>query len=182
MVVDFIAKSEWGSSSDIGIVGLSIGGGAAINAAGWDARIKSVVTVGAISHPVVVMNYEFQKRSIPPFVAAILLGYMRLRFGIDFDKIAPVKNIPNAKSEILIIHGDQDETIPIEQGRALETAGKAGKTHLWVVPDKGHSDCNTHPQFWEKVGAFLQAALRLPKRGNPLPRREDKSNVNLARL
>lgn len=158
-VVDFVAQSDWVSSPDVGVIGLSIGGGAAVNAAGQDRRIKSVITVGAIAHPVAVMNVEFQKRGVPNFVAATLLTYMRFRFGLDFDNIAPVNNIRRAEAEMLIIHGDDDQTIPLEQGQMLAAAGRKGKTELWVALGKGHSDCDTHPQFWERVNTFLQKTV-----------------------
>jgi pimeloyl-ACP methyl ester carboxylesterase len=158
-VVDFISHSDLVAVRAIGILGLSIGGGAAINTASGDKRVKSVVTIGALSHPKDVMNLEFQKRKIPGFFAAFLLGYIKLRFGIDFDKIAPVNNIPHAEANVLLIHGDRDETIPLAQGQALAAAGNPQKSQLWIVPDKGHSDCDSHPQFWEKVGAFLQTTL-----------------------
>ena len=157
--VDFVAKSGLTSSHSIGVIGLSVGGGAAINAACGDQRIKSVITVGAISHPVEVMNFEFQKRRVPAFVARILLTYMRFRFRLNFDKIAPVNNISNAEAEIFLIHGDDDKTVPLEQGQALKAAGKKEKMHLWIVPGKGHSDCDTHPQFWDQVSAFLHRTL-----------------------
>ncbi len=157
--IDFVADSSWVSNREIGIVGLSIGGGAAVNAAGWDDRVKSVIAVGAISHPVEVMKLEFQKRKIPNLVPWLLFRYMRIRFGIDFEKIAPINNIAHANAEFLLIHGAEDTTIPLAQAKALADAGKAGKTHLWIVPGKGHSNCNTHPQFWEKVNAFLQKSL-----------------------
>jgi pimeloyl-ACP methyl ester carboxylesterase len=161
-VVDFIAKSGWVSNDRIGIVGLSVGGGAAINAASWDQRVKAVITVGAFSHPIEVMSLEFKKRKVPAFIASFLFGYIRLRFGINFDKIAPVNNIRNSNADILLIHGNEDETIPLAQGQALVKAGHSEKTQLWIVPDKGHSNCDSHPQFWEKAGAFLQRALPVP--------------------
>ncbi|OQY12189.1 MAG: hypothetical protein B6I30_05320 [Desulfobacteraceae bacterium 4572_187] len=157
--VDFVYKGELTSSHNIGVIGLSVGGGASINAASWDQRIKSIITVGAISHPVEVMNFEFQKRRLPAFVGATLLTYMRFRFRLDFNKIAPVNNIHNAEAEILIIHGDNDQTVPFQQARALKAAGKEEKTHLWIVPGKGHSDCNTHHQFWEEVSDFLARTM-----------------------
>lgn len=157
--VDFLAKSDLTSSDSIGVLGLSIGGGAAINIAGWDARIKSVVTIGAISHPVAVMNYEFQKRHIPNFIVRAILWYMRLRFRLDFDKIAPMKNITLTNAAFLLIHGDEDETVPLAQGQALAEAGNPPRTSLWVIPGKGHSNCHNHPKFWEKVDTFFQATL-----------------------
>ncbi len=159
--VDFVLNSQRTRSTGLGVVGLSVGGGAAIDAAGWNSRIQSVVTVGAISHPVAVMRHEFRKRHVPGFVASFLLAYMRLRFGLDFDRIAPVNNIRQAEADILLIHGEQDETIPLEQAQALAAAGRPGKVQLWIVPGKGHSDCHIHPQFWQKVQAFLQGTLPL---------------------
>jgi len=158
-VMDFLVNSGLTSSDKIGVVGLSIGGGASINAAGWDHRIQSVITIGAISHPVAVMNYEFQKRRIPEFISRIILGYMRLRYRLDFDKIAPVNNITRANAAILLIHGDEDETVPLSQGQALAEAGNPAQTRLWIVPEKGHSNCHSHPQFWEEVEVFLQETL-----------------------
>ncbi|MDO8464875.1 MAG: alpha/beta fold hydrolase, partial [Gallionella sp.] len=158
--VKFLRSNQPGTN-EIGMVGLSVGGGASINAAGWDERIRAVVTVGAISHPVAVMKYEFRKRRIPAFAASFLLAYMRWRYRLDFDAIAPLNNIPKSNADFLLIHGGHDETVPLEQAQALSAAGKPAKTRLWIVPEKGHSDCNTHPLFWENVGAFLQETLPL---------------------
>jgi pimeloyl-ACP methyl ester carboxylesterase len=105
------------------------------------------------------MNFEFQKRHIPKFIATAILEYMRMRFRLDFDKIAPVKNIAQTNAAILLIHGDKDETIPLAQGQALADAGNPTQTRLWVVPGKGHSNCHSHPQFWEKIDTFLQETL-----------------------
>jgi len=64
----FIAESGKIARKDFGLIGLSIGGGAAINAASADNRIKSVITVGALAHPVNYMELEFRKRHVPKFI------------------------------------------------------------------------------------------------------------------
>jgi len=160
--VNFIAESPLVSSQEIGVVGLSIGGGAVINAASWEDRIRSVITVGAFSHPVEVMKLGFQEKHIPyiPF-GWLFFKYMRFRFRLNFNKIAPINNIHNTRADILLIHGDQDLTVPLAQGRSLLEAGNPETTHLWAVPGKGHSDCHTHPRFWEKIESFLQETLPL---------------------
>lgn len=139
----------------VGVAGLSVGGGAAINASALEPAIAAVVTVGAISHPVAVMQAEFQKRHVPDAAGRFLLAYMRLRFGLDFDAIAPVNNIRRSQAAIFLIHGDQDVVVALEQAQALLEAGDPQRVRLWVVPGKGHSDCHTHPAFWDKVHAFL---------------------------
>ena len=162
--VNFIAESRLASSQKIGAIGLSIGGGAVINAAALDERIRTVITVGAISHPIEVMKLGFQEKHIPyiPF-GWLLFKYMRYRFGLDFDKIAPVNHIHSTHADILLVHGEQDSTVPLVQGKALLDAGNPETTHLWVVPAKGHSDCHTNPHFWEKTGSFLQETLPINK-------------------
>lgn len=162
--VNFIAESRLVSSQKIGAIGLSIGGGAVINAAALDKRIRSVITVGAFSHPVEVMKLGFQEKHIPyiPF-GWMLFKYMRYRFNLDFDKIAPVNNIHNAHADILLVHGEQDSTVPLAQGKALLKASNPETTHLWIAPAKGHSDCHTHPHFLEKIRSFLQETLLINK-------------------
>ena len=162
---NFIAESRLVSSQEIGVVGLSIGGGAVINAAALDKRIRSVITVGAFSHSVEVMKLGFQEKHIPyiPF-GWLLFKYMRVRFGLNFNKIAPVNNIPNTRADILLVHGNEDSTVPLAQGKALLKAGNPETTHLWAVPGKGHSDCHTHPRFWEKIESFLQETIPIIKK------------------
>ncbi len=156
--LDYALDSKRIFSQKIGLVGLSIGGGASIAAAGQDERIRAAITVGAMSHPIKVMRGQFEKQRVPQFVGTLLFGYMRLRHGLDFEKIAPENHVLNTEAEIMLIHGENDQTIPLEQANDLRAAYPE-KTRLWVVPGKGHSDCHYHPKFWEKVGVFLGANL-----------------------
>lgn len=158
--VDFLGEKM--SSSEIGLVGLSIGGGASIAASGRDARIKVAVTVGALSSPIKVMRAQFAEKHIPQFVGTLLFSFMRLRYGLDFKRIAPINLAPNAKAEIFLIHGENDKTIALEQAKDL-LAANPERMRLWVVPEKGHSDCHFHPDFWEKVSAFLAENLPIDK-------------------
>ena len=159
--VDFVQKQPEADSQRIGLLGLSIGGAASIYAAAHDSRIRSVVTVGAFAHPGDVMRYEFRQYHIPyfPFVW-LLFKYVELRIGAKLDAIAPVKNIQQASASILLIHGQKDVVVPLEQAHQLEQAGRPEKVRLWVVPEKGHSDCHFHREFWGKVEAFLKQTLK----------------------
>jgi len=157
--MNFLRNSSLVSNHESGIVGLSIRGGAAIDTASLDHQVKGLITVGAISHPFELMKYEFQKRKIPSRILRLLFGYMQVRFGIDFDKTAPINNIRNAEADILLIHGDKDTTVSLEQGQALEKFENKNKVQFWIVPDKGHSDCETHPEVWGKVEGFLNKSL-----------------------
>lgn len=154
--INYLAEKN--PSTRLGVIGHSIGGGASVAAIGQDKRIQAAVTIGAIAHPVQLMQEHFAKRKIPGFLTASLLLYMHLRYGIDYERIAPVNNIPNAVGKLLIVHGENDETVPLAHGRQLAAANKAN-VRLWVVPAKGHSDCHLHPEFWSQVDTFLAENL-----------------------
>lgn len=158
--VDFIEGQIPAEQRKIGVIGLSVGGASAIYAASIDNRIKAIVTVGSPAHPANVMRSEFQKKHIPYFpLIWLFLKYLQLKAGVKFDKIAPVNNIQNIKESIFLIHGHYDKVIPIEQGKRLRDAGNPETVQFWEVPDKGHSDCHYHPEFWKKLESFLQATI-----------------------
>ncbi len=154
--IKYLAEKD--ASAKLGVVGLSIGGGASIAAAGQDGRIQAAVTVGAIAHPIALMREHFAQRKIPNFLVSSLFLYMRLRYGMDYERIAPINHIPNAAGKILVIHGENDETVPLAHARKLVTANPTS-AQLWEVPAKGHSDCHLHPDFWARMDAFLAESL-----------------------
>ena len=143
-----------------GLLGLSIGGSASINAASINKRIKTVVTIGAFSHPRKLFGLEFKKKKIPyfPFVW-IMFRYMEFRFGATFNDIAPSNNISKTDADIFLIHGVNDTTVPLEQADELYQSGNPNRVKLWKVEGKGHSDCNHHPEFWDKVLDFYKSSL-----------------------
>jgi len=158
--IDYSEQLPNVDTNRIGVFGLSIGGAASIYAASIDNRIKSVVTIGAFSHPKKVMGLEFKKRKIPqfPFVWFIF-KYMEFRIGAKFDDIAPSNNIAKTNADIFLIHGIDDSTAPVLQADELYNAGNPDKVKLWKVEGKGHSDCNHHPEFWYNVLSFYEDSL-----------------------
>lgn len=60
---------------------------------------------------------------------------------------------------VLVIHGEDDEVIPVAQGRALAEA--AGSSARFVgVPGARHNDLTDSPRAWDEVREFLGAIAR----------------------
>lgn len=85
---------------------------------------------------------------------------MKFRFNNDFDKIAPINNIQKTQSgysfgawRLRYPHS------PFAQGQALEKASNREKSHLWIVLDKGHSNWESHPEFWARIEDFMKKYL-----------------------
>jgi uncharacterized protein len=169
--VDFVVRRA-GKPDLLGVIGLSVGGGAAVHAAAHDERIDRVVAVGAMAHPVDVMRPEFQKRHIPYVpVVWLTLEYLQLRIGARFDRFAPVHVIGRARARMLLVHGEDDTVVPVEQARKLLRAGSPATVWLWAIPGRGHSDCHEEPGFWDRIDAFVREDIPGPPARDPSPPR-----------
>ncbi len=155
--VDYLEKRGKVDCEKIGVIGLSIGGAAAIYAASHDYRIKALATVGAFSHPGKIMRHEFSKRHIPFYpLVWLAFNHMERRIGAKFDEFAPVKNIRYVKSNLLLIHGRDDETVPVSHAEYMYAESNPDNTEFWLLERRGHSDCHLEPGFWERVDSFFK--------------------------
>jgi len=144
-----------GFSPPFPVIGLSIGGSAAIHAAAHDTRLGPVVTVGAFAHPRDAMIALGFGRYLFAPLAPLLFRFMEWRVGAKFDALAPEANIAKLAKPCLLIHGQQDTVVPVSHAHRLAAASR-GKATLWVLPRRGHSDVHLEPGFAQAVLAFLE--------------------------
>lgn len=154
--INFLEKKPDSNIENLGVIGLSMGGAASIYASSKDDRIRKVITVGAFAHPAVVMKREIQKKHIPDPVIWMFFKYVQYKIGISFDKIAPINNIGKVKAKLLLIHGEQDDVVLVEDAQSMQIVGNQDTVELWTIPGKGHSDCHEHVEFWNRVRIFLE--------------------------
>jgi pimeloyl-ACP methyl ester carboxylesterase len=148
------------TGSPIGLLGFSIGGGAAINAAAHSEGIRSVLTVGAVAHPLEVMRMAFDLKGVPYFpLVWMFFRYLELRYSIRFDRIAPVQHIGKVQAPVFLIHGEDDRIVLPDQSRQLLTAGDPDSTRIWIASGLGHGEWDEMPLFWERVKAFLEETV-----------------------
>ncbi len=97
----------------------------------------------------------------PRFVAARLFDAAARELGADPRETEPRHMIGLVESlPLLLIHGDADRTVPIEDGRRLAAAGGPNTEH-WVVPGADHSAGHaTSPDEYERrVTSVLRTAF-----------------------
>jgi len=142
----------------LAVLGLSVGGAAALHAAAHDRRIRAVVTVGAFAHPGELMHDELRAKGVPAPLIPVVLRYAEHSIGARLDVIAPERQIAAIPAPVLLVHGEEDATVPATHARRLAEAG-GDTVHLLMLPGRGHSDCDRDPRFWPEVTAMLRAAL-----------------------
>jgi abhydrolase domain-containing protein 17 len=72
---------------------------------------------------------------------------------LPFDKFSNLDNLRKVRCPVLVMHGQADQTIPIQHGQSLYEAAPEPKLSLWVV-EAGHND------FAEVAGDRLRQTLR----------------------
>ncbi len=111
---------------------------------------------------------EFQAKfgKLPPnypelAVAKLLGGPLRTKR--DLARLAnPITFVTEKAPPFLIMHGDRDTLVPLEQSQLLESALRkaGGNVELYVVPGKGHEPLDD-PTVLAKVEAFFDKTIGL---------------------
>ena len=154
-VMDHMEKVT-GRSLKFILVGHSAGGAASVIAAGEDARIKKVITLGAPSHPYDIMSYEFKRRKVPKIISIFLLKLIENRIGRKFDSFAPSNLIERSKAEFLIIQGTDDSVVPLVQAEKLIKKADPEKTDLWIMNGIRHGNFPDYPGFARRLNEFVR--------------------------
>jgi len=150
----------------IAVVGLSIGGSAAIHAAAHDPGIRAVVTVGSFAHPREAM---LQLGLGSPWLAPAMpltFRFIEWRVGTRLDELAPERHAGRVAGPLLLVHGEEDAVVPVSNLDRLVRASH-GKARSWRIPGRGHSDPHLEPGFADRLTAFLADAIdgRDPRTG-----------------
>ena len=148
----------------IGVLGFSMGAVTALIAAAENSDIDAVVADSSFADLTDIMEPEFSKRTIfPKFFLRPLLFMVKLMYGVDFKAIKPVEVVSEiAPRPVLFIHGELDETIPVEHARRLYQASQNPRNQLWVVPEAGHvSAYANHPEeYMNRITTFFDEAFK----------------------
>jgi len=162
--VDYLTTRPDVDPDRIGAMGLSLGASATILAAASDSRIKAVVDDSGFSDAPAAIRSSFQHFiGLPPFpFAPLTVALVRLRTGIDVNRIRPVDVIARISPRpLLIVHCLNDKTLPPDNSERNFAAAQEPK-HLWLISACGHTDglATAGPEYERYVGGFFQEGLR----------------------
>jgi len=147
-----------------GVLGFSVGAATALTGTAESDDIDAVVADSSFADLKEMMEPEFSKRTkFPKFFLGPLLFMVKIMYGVDFNAIKPVESVPRIEPRpILFIHGELDDTVPLEHAYRLRDASQNPESQLWVVPEAGHVRAYiTHPEeYISRITAFFDGVLR----------------------
>ena len=148
----------------IGVLGFSVGAVTALTGTAESDDIDAVVADSSFADLKEMVEPEFSKRTkFPRFFLGPLLFMVKIMYGVDFNAVRPVELVSEiAPRPILFIHGELDETVPLEHAYRLQDASQNPESQLWVVPEAGHVRAYiTHPEeYISRITTFFDGVLR----------------------
>lgn len=149
----------------LGIIGHSVGAAAALLAASRRDDLAVVVSIAAFAHPETVMRRLLATWHVPYMpLGWYVLQYVQHVIGHRFDDIAPLNTIGQIRCPALLVHGCEDEMVPVADAQAIFARCVGGKCQLLLV--KGSHD--SYGDLEQQMGVlveFLDEAMNPQGRG-----------------
>ena len=157
--LDWLAGQPDVDPETLGVVGHSVGAGAALLVASRRPTLQVVVSIAAFSHPATMMRRWMTFKGIPFWpVGAYMLAYIQWVIGYRFDDIAPRRTIGAVSCPVLIVHGQDDETVPASEAEEIFAARAGEQVELLLIPGS-HDDYGDIGRQLDVVRHFLDRAL-----------------------
>ena len=143
----------------LGVIGHSVGAGAALLATSRRRDLRAVVSLAAFAHPAGMMRRWLASKRVPhwPF-GAYILAYVQRVIGFRFDDIAPCHTIARVTCPVLLVHGLEDDTVPVDEARQIHAARSSDAVELLLVPGS-HDDYGDVTRHLAQLGDFLDRSM-----------------------
>jgi uncharacterized protein len=147
----------------IGVLGFSMGAAATLQAAARSQDIAAVAADSSYADLEDAVRYSFHRVGHLPHkpFGLLALYWARLMLRVDARLMRPVDEVGRiAPRPLLLMHGGEDEIVPVRHARQLFQAAEEPK-ELWIAPSERHVGArdNQPDDYFARVRAFFDEAL-----------------------
>lgn len=154
--VAWLRRRDEVAASRVGVVGHSVGAGAALLAAARDPLIARVVAIASMAHPEELLPRARGLRPAPRAVTNRVMRTIEDTIGHRFEDFAPVNTIRDVRAPIIVVHGLADTTVPPRDAERL-VAAAGDRAQLRLVPGAGHRSLTPFLPLLPELASFLRA-------------------------
>lgn len=164
--LDWLLQQPNVAPTRIGLIGHSAGAAASLLVAARRKEIAAVVSLAAFAHPEQIMRRYLAAKSVPfvPF-GWYALNYIQHITGHRFADIAPQNRIGDINCPVMLAHGLNDPTVPVEDAHRLHAQSRKETTRLLLV-EGTHEDYAGLKHRVNEVLDFVADAMGLKQAPN----------------
>jgi hypothetical protein len=162
---DLKAVTDWlftrlGDGGKVGIMGESMGAATVLLNSEIDDRVSFYIADCSYSSMSDILKYRMRKDfHIYPFLLYYSASLItKIRAGIFFREVSPIKAVKNVETPIFFIHGKNDDYVPYQMSIDMYNAKKNGFKKIYLAPNAGHAEAywNNRDEYDRLVGEFLE--------------------------
>jgi pimeloyl-ACP methyl ester carboxylesterase len=150
----------------IATVGFSMGASIVLRHAGLLGGVDAVVAISGPGRwyyrgtkPMRRVHFAIERR-VGRLIVANVLNTRISNGGWDPEPMPPAQAAALiAPVPLLVVHGDQDPYFPVDHAEEIYAAAREPKD-LWIIPGFGHAENGAGPDLVDRIGRWLQAAVR----------------------
>jgi alpha-beta hydrolase superfamily lysophospholipase len=136
--VEWVKARSGAFNQSIVLLGHSVGAGAALYAASKRRDISAVISIAAFAHPEWMMRRYLARFRLPGWLSGFVLRYVEWVIGQRYEEFAPLNTLCCVACPILLVHGSNDETVPVSDAVALAECSRENVMELLIVEGAGH--------------------------------------------
>lgn len=121
------------------LIGHSMGGWTALLTAPDEPRVKAVAVYGAVCNSQTIgWDVPVIEQDFTPWLTGLSAQAFHQQWAALDDEVTPTQQVARIRQPLLIIHGNQDEVVSVQQAHDLhQNAGQNAQLH--VHPEANHS-------------------------------------------
>ncbi len=154
--IDWLKNNHPQRTNKIALLGHSVGAGAVLFETSKRDDIDAVISVSAFAHAEWMMTRYLRSMHLPMFLVSIILKYVQWIIGQSFASFAPLSIVCKIDAPILIVHGKDDTTIPVDDARAIIENCPEPHLEIFEVDDAGHESVDKFEEHADVLIGFLK--------------------------
>lgn len=141
-------------------LGHSVGAGAALYEATRNPDIAAVISIAAFADPAQMTERYLERLRLPRLMTGLVLRYVEWVIGYPFATIAPVNTVSRLTCPVLLVHGVEDQTVPVIDVRLILANCRDSQARLLEIEGAGHESVDKiEPHIGQLLG-FLAGICR----------------------
>lgn len=132
--VDWLQGKAEVDAKCVGVIGHSVGAGAALMLAARRRDLFAAVSLAAFAHPAAMMRRWLKLKRIPFWpLGAYIIFYVQRVIGYRFDAIAPRHTIRAVHCPVLLAHGTEDQMVPVSEAQDIYAQRRDERVQLLLM-------------------------------------------------